>query len=406
MQITARNITVEDLFTQLREQQARKVDIVVAATDLVAEGGKIRLIGQEPIMGPSGVTDPNGLYVPLDTFLIHLADKYNIRLEYLRRMAEQRPDIFDANINGWIHGEPMGPDYLSDESYPADERNFMFRGFLDPDGDWLARGLMGDRYRRVDNLDVVVATLRGLEAAGVDSVGSADIGDKHMYLRIVAPALRIPAEELLKGYRSPFDDEGERRAGDPAELPGGVARAAETAAQRGGDPILNPGIVVSNSELGFSSTSVTPRCEFLVCTNGQTVTSDIVRAVHRGGRLEVGFQDWSEETRKLELATMTSKIKDSVEAFISEDYWTKQVEKWTALAGKRVGKPEEAVGHVAQALGFSQEEQDTVLRHFLSAGQRTAGGIMHAITSTAQTLANPDRAAEFEGIAVQALELV
>src|SRR3954468_10845298 len=100
MQITARNIALDDLFDRLQEQQARKVDIVVRATDLVAVGGQVVLTNQNTVINPSGVPDPNGRYQPLDTFLIHLAGKLGIPLDYLRKLHSHRPDIFDANVNG------------------------------------------------------------------------------------------------------------------------------------------------------------------------------------------------------------------------------------------------------------------------------------------------------------------
>jgi hypothetical protein len=396
MQITARNIALDDLFARLQEQQARKVDIVVRATDLVAVGGQIVLTNQNTVITPSGVTDPNGRYQPLDTFLIHLAGKLSIPLDYLRKLHSHRPDIFDANVNGWLSGNA--------DNEP-DPRNFLFRGFTgDDDSGRVARGLQGDSYRIVDNLDVTAATLEGLRQAGVNAVGAADISDKHMYLRLVAPAVKVWAEELLKGYRSPFDDDGEKRVGGD-NLPG-ILRAATAVGRTGRDPILNPGIMVKNSELGFSSTAVTPYCNFLICGNGQSVTTDVVRAVHAGSRQDVGAVDWSKDTRNKELALMTAKVRDSVHTFMSESYWEKQVAKWTAKAGKPVNDPETTIGFVASGLGFTDDERATIFRHFLTGGQRTAGGVMNAITSTAQTIENADRAALFEGVAVQALDLV
>jgi hypothetical protein len=409
MQITARSISVADLFGKLEEQQARKVDIVVRAADLAADQNMIRLSGQESILRPSGVTDPNGLYLPLDTFLIHLSGKFGIPLDYLRRMHTDRPDIFADNINGWIHGyATTDADGDYENKAAPDTRNFLFRGFIDDAGEQVARGLLGDTYKIVDNLDTVAATLAGLAEAGVEAVGSADISDRHMYLRLIAPGVEVAARELLKGYRDPFADGGEVRVGGGFDL-SGVRRAAAaegTAYTPGAEPVLNAGIKVKNSELGFSSTSITPYAHFQICGNGQTCEVDVVRAIHHGGRQDTGAVDWSEDTRQKELALMTAKVRDSVASFMSAGYWERKVAEWTAKAGKPVDDAEATIGQVSKSLGFTEDERSTIFRHFLLGGQRTAGGVMNAITSAAQTIENADRAAEFEGVAVQALDLV
>jgi hypothetical protein len=45
------------------------------------------------------------------------------------------------------------------------------------------------------------------------------------------------------------------------------------------------------------------------------------------------------------------------------------------------------------------------LTHFIRGGDLTAGGVMHAVTSTAHTLADADAAHEMEAQALPALEL-
>ncbi|MGW1527891.1 hypothetical protein [Streptomyces sp. NPDC002159] len=44
-----------------------------------------------------------------------------------------------------------------------------------------------------------------------------------------------------------------------------------------------------------------------------------------------------------------------------------------------------------------------ILAHFIRGGQMTAGGVMQAVTSTAQTLTDADHAAALEALALPAL---
>jgi hypothetical protein len=412
MQLNARNITAEKMFDLLAEQQSRKIDVVVKATQLTAQGGWIEVADVPPTISEQGVTTINGLYQPLATFQEHVSEKLNIPLAFLRRMAADRPDIWDDIVNGLLRGDTDDVEEGAEPDYPADPRNFLFRGFQaeDEEADWVARGLLSDKYKIVDNFDAVTATLKGIEEARLTGqvVAKGDISDRHMYLRFIVPAVEIAAQQLLDGYRDPFTGKGadERVGGGWSRDAVRAARAAARVERQGFDPVLTGGFEIRNSELGYGSTAVIPYAEFLVCGNGQTVKADMVPAVHIGGRQEVGAVDWSEDTRKKELATMTAKVRDAVVAFTSADYWQRQVDEWTRKGEKTVDKPEETVGQVTKTLGFTDEERNTVLRHFILGGKLTAGGVMNAVTSTAQTLSSPDRVALFQDSAVKVLDLV
>ena len=58
--LTARNATIDDLVVLLRDQQARKVDVVASASSVRAEGGCLVLNGTMPLLGPEGVTMTEG----------------------------------------------------------------------------------------------------------------------------------------------------------------------------------------------------------------------------------------------------------------------------------------------------------------------------------------------------------
>ena len=58
--LTTRNATIDDLVVLLRDQQARKVDVVASASSVRAEGGCLVLNGTMPLLGPEGVTMTEG----------------------------------------------------------------------------------------------------------------------------------------------------------------------------------------------------------------------------------------------------------------------------------------------------------------------------------------------------------
>ncbi|HUZ56813.1 MAG TPA: hypothetical protein VMU94_30365 [Streptosporangiaceae bacterium] len=62
--------------------------------------------GTDPVLGTDGVTMTTGTYTPTEVCDQGLADKLGIPAQYLRRMREQRPAMYDANVNGWLDGDP------------------------------------------------------------------------------------------------------------------------------------------------------------------------------------------------------------------------------------------------------------------------------------------------------------
>lgn len=164
VQMDARNATLDDLAALLRDQQGRKVDIVASAPALRSENGVIIVEGAEVEMTYTGVSVTDGYYKPTKVFDEGLAQKLSIPVSYLGRMRQERPDLYDANVNGLLHGRPESRVY-GDEVF-ADPRKFLFRGFRGDNADGVARAFLSDSYKVIDHLDVLTAALQGVKDAG------------------------------------------------------------------------------------------------------------------------------------------------------------------------------------------------------------------------------------------------
>src|SRR5690606_36497407 len=152
--LTTRNADLGDLHALLRDQHARKVDVPVGAAQIRAVGTSLELIDTPPLLSDAGVTDSAGLYLPTEIFDQGLADKLGIPLPYLRRLRAERPGLYAANVNVWLE---------------TDERRFLVRALRGTgDGAGVVRAFLSDRYKIIDNLDVLMATLDGVRLAGVD----------------------------------------------------------------------------------------------------------------------------------------------------------------------------------------------------------------------------------------------
>jgi hypothetical protein len=401
MALTARNATLPDMVEMLRHQRARRLDVVTPATAIHAHQGNLVITGAVQHMTADGVTSAAGTYRPTTVADEGIAAKLGIHLGYLRRLREQRPDLWDANVNGWLHGDDLA-------GIPADDRKFLVRLFqADGDNIGVARAVLSDSYKVIDNLDALMATLDGIRQAGTDvQFDGLDLTERRLYARVVAPQIQAWAPTLLGGYRSPF--------GGETYIPGRTwtpEQARATAAssgqgyEPGTEPVLFAGFVISNSEVGDGAWSITPRIVAQVCGNGMQIVADVARAVHLGSRRDEGVVRYTADTADKELALITARARDTVATFLSPAYLEAKVTQMERNAGVPVTHPEETVRQVAKAARFSDEIADSILAHFIRGGQLTAGGVMQAVTSVAQTLDDADTAADLEAQALTVLDL-
>jgi hypothetical protein len=409
--LTTRNATLDDLARLLKDQHAVKVDVVAPATAIRAVDGQIVLTGAEPEITEDGVTPGDGIYTPTEICDTGIAEKLGIPIAYLRRLRADRLDLYDANLNGWLHGRDgaAGRHAASEalDPVPSDPRKFLVRCFRGDDGDpGIARAFLSDRYSIMDNLDVLMAALDGVKRAGVAvDIDGCDLTEKRMYVRVSAPEIKAYAPALLAGYRSPFDG---RDVGDgwTPERVANVAGREGQAHNAGGEPIVFAGFVISNSETGGGAFTLTPRLVVEVCGNGLQIVADAQRGIHLGSRLGSGVVDWSADTQRRALHLVTAKTRDAVRAFLQPAYVAGKVAELEELAGKPVTDATTTIATIGKKLAFSEMEQATILDHFIRGGQLTAGGILQAITSAAQTVENADTAHDMESRALRALELV
>ena len=362
MDTTTRNATLTDLVALLRDQQARKVDVVAPATTIRSVDGVLRITGTDPVLDESGVTPADGLYRPTVVCDEGIAEKLGVPVKYLRTLRETRPDLYDANVNGWLHGrKPLGrfrpneygnqigagtaADWIETRpGIPADPRAFLVRCFRGDDGEGVARAFLSDRYGVVDHLDVLTSALDGIRDAGADvDVDGGDLTDRRMVLRVTCPAVQALAPVLLRGYRSPFTGE----SGDE-------------------NPTVWAGFQISNSETGGGAFTIVPRLVVQVCRNGMTIT------------------------------------RDAVTTFLSADYLTATIAALEERAGETVETPEQ-VRTLVKAQRYTDADLDGILGHFIRGGQTTRAGVVNAITAYAQDVPDGDAAYDLEARATALL---
>jgi hypothetical protein len=244
----SRNLQLDQLAKLLTDQSTRRLDVIAGPGAIRAEHGQLVLDGTEPSIGPDGVTMSAGRYAVNDIATAGLADKLGIPFAYLRRLAVEHPDLYDANVNGWL---------------ARTDRRFLIRVLRNDAGGGVARAVLSDRYNRIDNLDVLMSALDGVRQADPDAqVASCDLTDRRMYVKVHSPKIQVTAPRLLANYRSPFDGR-----------PGSQL------------PVVSAGLAISNSETGCGAFAIVPWVRFEVCRNGLVLTSNALRRAHLGSRL-------------------------------------------------------------------------------------------------------------------------
>jgi hypothetical protein len=368
--LTQRNGSLPDLVTLLREQHATKLDVVIPAAGIRSAGGRWQIDGTgRAVLGPDGVTTGPGSFAPTGTCDAGMADKLGIPVGYLRRLRREHLGLYDSNVNGWLEQQPG--------------RRLLIRALRGDEGDGIARAVLSERYRFVDNLDVLLAVLDGIRAAGADvEVRRCDLTERRMYVQIASQSVAAQADVLLQNYVSPFTG----------------ARGAE-------NPLVFAGFVLSNSETGHGSFSITPRLIAQVCSNGYTITRDAMREVHLGGRLDAGVVQWSAGTQQAAIELISRQAADATATFLTGDYLRRSLADIEQRAGVPVRDVPATLKYVAAQCRFTDDQQAAILDHFIGGADRTAGGVLQAVTSAAQAQEDADAAYEMERLGLRAMTL-
>jgi hypothetical protein len=400
VQLEARNATAQDLVKILNEQQAHKLDVVVPALNMRAQNGLIQVKGAE--ISEDGVTSLNGTYRPTEIFDDGVAAKLGIPRQYLRKMREERTDLYDKNVNGWLRGQ-MDP-ATGATVHAADDRAFLLRLFRGNGDAGVARAFLSDRYGiTMDNLDILTAVMKGIQDAGQQPlVRVTDLSERAMRVRFEFPDVNALAPGLLNGYKSPFGEGGVKRAGAFDELR--QQYGAHHIFSDDTAPIAFMGFDLRNSETGGGAYSLSPVVEMVKCTNGWTITKEGIRKVHLGARLEQGHVRASAQTARKAGELVASETQDAVSQWLTTGYLEELIAGLEAKASKPIVKASETVPAIVTGLGFSEDEAKGVLDLFVLSGQPTAGGLAQAVSAFAQTVEDVDRAYEIELATVPALD--
>ena len=262
--------------------------------------------------------------------------------KYYDKMRTESPRLLVESVNHWLYSD-------------AEQRR-MIRTL---DGNM--RAFLSDRYRRIDNEQVAESVLPIISRMDGARIESCEITENKMYIKVVNP--KITKDVSV------------------------------------GDTVQS-GIVISNSEVGLGSVSVSPLIFRLVCSNGMIAQDGTVRKYHIGRANESDF-DYNilrNETIEADDKAFLMKVQDAVTAATSEAVFSKivgqmQNAKEAKIEPRNVPK---VVELTSKHVGITQFETEGVLGHLISGGDLSLYGLGNAVTRYAQDVKSYDRSTELE----------
>ncbi len=341
------SLSLTELAQRIEHNQSSKKDYVADTRKL-----SVKLIGgtDTPVTDRKVALHMEGIgYTGIDRHAHRqIANRVKIPAPYYDRMLAEAPELLTENVNHWFHDKP--------------ERR-MVRTLSGN-----TRAFLSDRYRPLDNYDLVHAVLPVLADQPDMSIVSCDVDDHRMYLKALFPRI-----------------EREVKTGD----------------------VVQAGVVISNNEVGAGGLNVSPLVFRLVCSNGMISQSAMKKThVGRAAEGEGAFEFFRDETLEADDKAFWLKVQDTVRSAVTNASFKRLVDQMAESLDIRIeADPVKVVERTADKFLLTDGERGDVLRHLIDGGDLSQWGLLNAVTRTSPDVEEYDRATELERMGGRILEL-
>lgn len=350
--------SLQELAEEVTWQRENRKDYTVNTENMAAE---VLTIGDRKTVGldiamPDADEDSDNWFYPTDLTHQQLAAWSPIGKRYYDILRNDgHESMLRDNLNYWFEDK-------------ASMR--LIRTIKMHNGNFGARAFLSDRYRPLDNYDLLEAILPTLKQMDLKFM-SQELTETRMYIKAVSE--RITADV---------------KVGDSVQA----------------------GIVVSNSEVGKGALKIEEFDYRLSCTNGM-ISSSIVRKTHLGrstghDALDNAEEFFSDETRELEDQAFFHKVRDAATAVFNQERFEARIATYREAANDMTqGSPIATVEVVQRKLKLNDAEKGSVLKHLCEGGDLSRWGVANAVTRTAEDCTSYDRATEFEKLGAKVINL-
>lgn len=284
-----------------------------------------------------------------------IGERINIPARYYDRMLTEAPALLATNVNHWF------------AEHPEDR---LVRTL-----DNRARAFLSNRYRRLDNLPMMMESVMPvLEEHGDLEIQSCEITDHRLYLKITTPRIQ-----------------GEVKKGD----------------------IVQAGIIVANSEVGKGAIDVDPLIFTLACLNGLVVPRSLgngMKRYHVGRRIgsgeEAAAEFFTDETIEADDHVFWLKTRDVIKGALDQAIFERTVNSMRESAERAItGDPVAAVRLLADRFSLTDTETSGITSTLFKHEEGTQYGLLNAVTRYSQQVESYERATELERIGGEILTL-
>lgn len=328
LQNETRDGTIPQVLDRLRSEQDRKLDAVL--TEIVNVRPVVTVQeGRSRAWLEFSTPEIPGLdqaLLPLSA-VAHgqISERAGIPRRYYDRMLQDAPGLWRENIETW---------------WKQDQKARLVRTFKANGEPGQVRAFLSDRFRVLDNLPFIEATLEAAQEQGIFHVAQAQIGEDRCYLRLLTERHQALA------------------VGD----------------------VVQQGISISNSEVGSGKVKVQPFATILSCKNGMVSTRDYGQ-VHLGGELDPGIL--SDATVKFRAQAVWGEVRDFVKAALDPAHLLDFVRKIDEKAAAPVVAPRIAVANVVREFGLLGGTGTRILDRYLRDAHvhgESQWGVVQAVT--------------------------
>jgi hypothetical protein len=342
--------TLTQLAEEVERQAAVKKDFVAdtRALAMFRDGKQVSMNGQ--------------LFGLTSNAKRQIASKLGIPFEYYGRLEEKHPELLATNVNQLMDREPS--------------RN-MVRTL---DGN--IRAFLSDRYRPLDNFDLLDAILPAIRDSKAIPE-SCEVTENKMYIKLRMPWLdrELPVPEGLKmGVGHTF-----------------FVRKVEGS------------VVITNSEVGSGALAIAPAVFERQCTNLAVFKDEGFGRMHIGGKAggdEAVTQYLTDETKRIKDAAIWGEARDVIKAVMDGRAMENIIAKLTEARGDAItGDPTKVIEVFGKKNGLNEAERGGLLKHLVGSGEMTRYGLQWAVTRLAGEVESYDRASELERLGGAVIEL-
>lgn len=296
--------------------------------DFIAPSNKVNLVVSEENEIMMDLNE-NGIFVPNKNAHNQMSEKLNIPHKFYERMRTSHPDIL----------ADVGNKLMQRENQSLFIRTVGER----------ARAVLSDRYTPIDNYELLEKAIlpQLLSNGGLENYGvvSATVTEEKMHIKVVS--------NLHTGEVAPGD-------------------------------VFQAGFIISNSEVGLSSVSLSFFMLRLLCSNG-LIGESLMRKYHIGARESVSENvQISKRTKVLDNASILSRVRDVISTAIDEDTFNLTLEQFKAAKRVELPNPQDTIDGIMEVHALKREERDSIMRHFIEQGESTKYGLVNAVTAAAR----------------------